>query len=45
MNQAMYVLARMVQTFDTMQRADDAPWIESIAIGTTSADGAKVWLS
>lgn len=44
MNQAMYVLARMAQTFQTMQRVDDAPWIESIAIGTSSADGAKVLL-
>lgn len=44
MNQAMFVLARMAQTFETMQRADDAPWIEAIAIGTSSADGAKVFL-
>lgn len=44
MNEASYILARMVQTFEQLQRIDNEPWIESIGMGTTSANGIKVKL-
>ncbi|RDL40435.1 uncharacterized protein BP5553_00414 [Venustampulla echinocandica] len=41
-NEAGYVLARMAQEFEKLSRVDDDPWVESVSIGTTSANGAKV---
>ena len=42
MNELTYVLARMVQRFEKIERIDSEPWIEDISLGTTSAHGAKV---
>lgn len=42
MNELTYVLARMAQRFEKMERIDSDPWVEDISLGTTSAHGAKV---
>jgi hypothetical protein len=42
MNELTYVLARMAQRFQKIERIDSEPWIEDISLGTTSANGAKV---
>jgi hypothetical protein len=39
-----YILFRMAQRFERLDRVDKDPWVESISIGTTSANGAKVVL-
>lgn len=42
MNEMGYILARLVQKFEKLDRIDDDPWVENIAMATTSANGAKV---
>jgi hypothetical protein len=40
-----YTLFKMARRFEQLDRVDKKPWVESISVGTTSADGAKVVLA
>lgn len=44
MLEVTYILLRMAQRFASLDRIDRKPWVESISVGTTSADGVKAVL-
>jgi len=44
MLEVTYVLFKMAKRFERLDRVDKKPWIESISVGTTSADGVKAVL-
>ena len=45
MLEVTYVLFKMAQRFERLDRVDTKPWVESISVGTTSADGVKAMLT
>jgi hypothetical protein len=44
MSEITYTLFKMARRFERLDRVDKKPWVESISVGTTSANGAKVVL-
>jgi hypothetical protein len=45
MLEVTYILFKMAKRFERLDRIDRKPWVESISVGTTSADGVKVVLN
>ncbi|KAF2676344.1 cytochrome P450 [Lentithecium fluviatile CBS 122367] len=44
MLEVTYIVVKMVQRFERLDRVDKDPWIEEVSIGTTSANGVKAML-
>lgn len=42
LTEAMYVLVRMAQEFETIESRDDEPWVESLELTVSSGNGVKV---
>ncbi|KAF5018566.1 hypothetical protein F66182_9440 [Fusarium sp. NRRL 66182] len=42
LTEAMYVLVRMAQEFQTVESRDDEPWVESLELTVSSGNGVKV---
>ncbi|CAJ0553157.1 Ff.00g116690.m01.CDS01 [Fusarium sp. VM40] len=42
LTEAMYVLVRMAQEFETIESRDEEPWVESLELTVSSGNGVKV---